>query len=224
MASYRVCTTPDSLQAAADVLLQHSHIILDCEGHSLGEAGGKLSLLNLGVSHEDDGGDEHLSIFVIDVLAFQNDKAKHLIPIFDILKSENIFKIVFDGRMDSSELLHGHGIKLNNVLDLQLADISSREKRGEGIDRQLRRLQGFLPRYELARNPAMYSSVQKLNGMASAAREYDIQGANKRGEHCRALIPLFGIVHPDYLRRRPWQVAQTAHGQNLPSLRSRGHL
>jgi exonuclease 3'-5' domain-containing protein 1 len=183
-ASYRVCTTPESLEAAADVLLQHSHIILDCEGHSLGEVGGKLSLLNLGVSHEDDAGDEHLSIFVIDVLAFQNDKEKHLIPIFDILKSENIFKIVFDGRMDSSELLHGHGIKLNNVLDLQLADISSREKRGEGIDRQLQRLEGFLPKYELARNPTMYSSVQRLNGMGSAMREYGIPGANKRGERC----------------------------------------
>lgn len=183
MASYRVCTTLESLQAAADVLLQHSHIILDCEGHKLGEVGGKLSLLNLGVSHEDDEGDEHLSIFVIDVLAFQNDKAKHLIPIFDILKSESIFKVVFDGRMDASELFHGHGIKLNNVLDLQLADISSREKRGEGIDRQLRRLQGFLPPYELARNPAMYTSVQRLNGMASAIREYGIKGADKRGEH-----------------------------------------
>jgi exonuclease 3'-5' domain-containing protein 1 len=184
MASYSVCTTPESLQVAAGVLLQHSHIILDCEGHSLGGAGGKLSLLNLGVSHEEDGGDEHLSIFVIDVLAFQGDKSKHLIPIFDILESVDVFKIVFDGRMDSSELLHGHGIKLNNVLDLQLADISSREKRGEGIDRQLRRLAGFLPKYELARNPTMYSSVQKLNGMASAMREYGIQGANKRGERC----------------------------------------
>jgi exonuclease 3'-5' domain-containing protein 1 len=117
------------------VLSQHSHIILDCEGRTLGAAGGKLSLLNLGVSQEDDDGDEHLSIFVIDVLAFQKNKAVHLAPIFDILKSEDIFKVVFDGRMDSSELLHGHGVKLNNVLGLQLADVLSREKRGEGAER-----------------------------------------------------------------------------------------
>lgn len=182
-ASYRVCTTVESLRIAAQVLSQHSHIVLDCEGRTLGIVGGKLSLLNLGVVHDTEEGEEHLSIFVIDVLSFQRDRVHYLTPIFDILKSEEVYKIVFDGRMDASELLHGHGVQLKNVLDLQLADILSREKRKEDVDQQMRRFAGFLPKQELTRNRSLYLCVHKLNGMGSAMREYGIDGAKKRGEH-----------------------------------------
>jgi len=178
--SYRVCSTVASLTAAVDVLSEHSHIFLDCEGRTLGLVGGKLSLLNLGVVDDTEDGEQHLSIFVIDILAFQGARSHHLIPVFDILKSEEVFKVVFDGRMDASELLHGHGVQLLNVLDLQVADILSREKRGEDVDQQLQRLAGFLPKSELGRNPSFYYCVQKLNGMASAMREHGIEGGKKR--------------------------------------------
>jgi exonuclease 3'-5' domain-containing protein 1 len=180
MASYRLCATPSSLRAAAQVLSEHSHIILDCEGRNLGDAGGILSLLNLGVVHEDDEGDEHLSIFLVDVLSFQGEKAHYLTPIFDMLKSDDVFKIVFDGRMDFSELFHGHGVELRNVLDLQLVDILSREKRGEGLSQQLQRLTVFLPRQEIARNRPLYLGIQKLNNMAWAMQEHGIKNAKKR--------------------------------------------
>ncbi|KIM24703.1 hypothetical protein M408DRAFT_331672 [Serendipita vermifera MAFF 305830] len=179
-ASYRICNTPESLAAAVRVLSQHSHIFLDCEGRNLGTVSGKLSLLNLGVAHATDDGEQRLLIFLIDVLAFPKDRAHHLSPIFDIMSSEKVFKIVFDGRMDASELLHGHRVQLNNVLDLQVADILAREKRGESRDQQLQRLRGFLPKHELARNPDMYLYVHKLNGMGSAMREYGIDEGKKR--------------------------------------------
>ena len=188
MASYRVCTTPESLRTAVATLSQHSHIIFDCEGHTLGEAGGKFSLLNLGVAHEDEQGDESLSIFVIDVLSFQNGGESHLAPVFDILKSDKIFKVMFDCRMDASELLHGHAVQLTNVLDLQLADVVSREKRGEGFDRQLQHLVGFLPRHELSRNPSQYRSVHKLSNMDFAMKEYGIGYTMKRGEYSTTLL------------------------------------
>jgi hypothetical protein len=180
-----LCNTPESLRAALDTISGHTHVFFDCEGRTLGEAGGKLSLLNLGVVQEEDRG-QRPSVFLIDILAFQGLNSHHLVPIFDLMSSETVFKVVFDGRMDASELLHGHGVQLKNVLDLQVADILSREKRGEGIEGQLGRLVGFLRQEEITRNRALYLQVQKINGLNSAMQEHGV-GSNAKGCELRFL-------------------------------------
>lgn len=176
-----LCNTPETLRAAFDAISGHSHVFLDCEGHTLGEVGGKLSLLNLGVV-PGEGGERRPSIFLIDILAFQGPKSHHLVPIFDIMRSETVFKVVFDGRMDASELLHGHGVQLRNVLDLQVADILSREKRGESVQERLGRLVGFLRQEEITQNRSLYLQVQKLNGLKSAMEEHVFGINDKRCE------------------------------------------
>jgi exonuclease 3'-5' domain-containing protein 1 len=173
-----LCSTPESLRAALETLSGCSHVFLDCEGHTLGAVGGKLSLLNLGVVLDRDG-ERRLFTFLIDTLAFQGSNYRHLVPIFDILRSEVVFKVVFDGRMDASELRHCHGVQLRNVLDLQVADILSREKRGESLEKRLGRLVGFLPEHEIRRNRALYLQVQKLNGLESALEEHGVPSDGK---------------------------------------------
>lgn len=171
-----LCATPESLRAAVQALAGHTHVFLDCEGQTLGVVGGKLSLLNLGVVDRDRS--SRLQTFLIEVLAFQGSMAQQLNPIFDLLRSEQVFKVVFDGRMDASELLNGHGVQLKNALDLQVADIASREQH-ESVDRRLQRLVGFLPQYEVNRNRALYLQVQRLNGLDYAMIEHGVHSGGK---------------------------------------------
>ena len=184
-----LCSTPESLRVAIQALSEQTHIFLDCEGQTLGEVGGKLSLLNLGVTPIKSP--FRLQTFLIDMLAFEGNKYHHLVPIFDILRSETIFTVVFDGRMDASELLHGHGVQLKNVLDLQVADMASREKRRESVEQQLQRLVKFLPQNEITRNRTLYLQVQKLNGLESATNEHSLYSGSK-GRESR---PLFLAMH-----------------------------
>jgi exonuclease 3'-5' domain-containing protein 1 len=186
-----LCNTPESLRAAFDAISGHTHIFLDCEGQTLGEVGGKLSLLDVGVVQEEDS-ERRLSVFLIDVLAFQGPNSHLLVPIFDIMRSETVFKVVFDGRMDASELLHGHGVQLNNVLDLQVADVLSREKRGESVEGRLQRLVGFLRREEITRNRGLYLQVQKLNGLKWAMEEHGLR-CNDNG--CELRLFEYGRDH-----------------------------
>ena len=121
------------------------------------------------------------SVSLIDALAFQGSNPHLLVPFFDIICSETIFKVMFDGRMDASELLHGHGVQLRNVLDLQVADIVSREKRGEDIEKQLKRLEAFLSWRDL-KERSLYLQVQKLNSLDSAMEEHGVLNDRKGGE------------------------------------------
>lgn len=170
-----LCSTPESLQTVLQALSGQTHVFLDCEGKTLGEAGGKLSLLNLGVVNQNN----RLQTFLVDVLAFERSNSRYLAPIFEMLRSEEVFKVMFDGRMDASELLHGHGVRLRNVLDLQVADVASRERRGESDNGRLQRLIGFLPQQEINRNRSLYLQVERLNNLDYATVEHGVPGGNK---------------------------------------------
>ncbi|PVF93120.1 hypothetical protein CPB86DRAFT_768345 [Serendipita vermifera] len=176
--SFHLCDSVGKLQMAIHALSTASMVYLDCEGDHLGQSGGSLSIISLGVI-EPRQGEWCLSIFLIDVLAFHDRGIGFLYPIFFILQSDAIVKVVFDGRMDASEFLHGYGIMLRRVLDLQIADIVSRETRGETQVMQLNRLKSSLPRRELLKNESLLKSVHKLNGLVSALTEHGIMAGSK---------------------------------------------
>lgn len=87
-----------------------SPVYLDCEGRDLGRISGKLGLVQLSIEDK---------IYLVDVIAFPENIA----TLKDILENPVLEKVVWDGRMDYSELWHGHGISVNPVLDLQLVRI-----------------------------------------------------------------------------------------------------
>jgi len=99
------------------------NMLLAFHGKGVGNVGGNLSLLQIGLPSK---------TFIVDALAFHDDMGR-LAP---FLQSRNILKVVWDGRLGYAELWHRYGIRLENVLDLQLVylhdryDLSARKSVG----------------------------------------------------------------------------------------------
>jgi len=168
-----LCDVDAVLTEALPNIRASSALILDCEGVNLGERGGSLSLINLKTTHPS------LSrTYLIDVVRLSSAALQ---PIFDLLRSSSVLKVVFDGRMDFSALYHDYGVELQGVLDLQLVDVASRRVRGGGEDqdKQLHRLGGYLHRGEINGNKSLYVDVHKLSGLAECVREHGATGSEE---------------------------------------------
>ena len=159
------CDTAAKCQSAAAALEGSPALVLDCEGHNLGVSGGRLSLILLrGVTADS-------RTYIIDVTQLSPTSIS---PILDLLCSPTIRKVVFDGRMDFSALYHELGVKLQNVLDLQLVDIMSRFARGEGWETQRKRLRSYLKTDELKTRPQLYAQVHRLNSLDGCIAEHTV--------------------------------------------------
>jgi len=196
MANYTICDTPSKLDVALAELRSATHIALDCEGRDLGQKEGKLSLISVSPIRSET---ENHPIFLVDAVAL-DDRA--LGPLFDLLRSEKPIKVVFDGRMDYSELAHRHNVQLKGVIDIQLADVRSRESRGEGREGQHRRLSPYIHRAQINGQPNAYANVHRLNSLSSCANEHAVQVASGEGDvsipQRRASKPVF---HGRWLER-----------------------
>lgn len=162
---YILCVDDRSFEDAIDAIKSSSELILDCEGENLGHQGSSLSLISVRTIDS-----ESSKTYLFDAISLTNDTLR---PLFDILQSHSVTKIVFDGRMDFSELYHGRGVDLHNVLDLQLVDVDSRRQRGEDEDDQLARLCPYLHRQEIMGQASSYSKVQKLCGLKQCLQEHN---------------------------------------------------
>lgn len=164
---YILCDDPTSVAAAVTVMNASNVIFLDCEGHTLGSPGGRLSLINCRASGQS---------FLIDVEQMtQSNFRDHLSPLFEVLSDPARPKVVYDGRMDFAELYHGQGVHLHNVLDLQVVDITSRTRRGLEKADQMARLRTYIPKWEWSRHQAWYKDVHKLNGLFASLKEFGIE-------------------------------------------------
>lgn len=164
--SYTVCDDATTVANAVEVLQPCRYIAFDCEGRKLGREGGCLSIISLCAIPST--GTQKAHIFLIDVMALDTETVR---PIFDLLSSQEHVKIMFDGRMDWSELYHRSDVQLTQVLDLQLADIDSRSKRGERLHEQLCRISSF---FYGGLNQDSYNMVHRLNGLEFCAKEHNI--------------------------------------------------
>lgn len=182
---YILCADDQSLADAIRALSVSSYMALDCEGRDLGEKGGALSLISLRTLAP-----EPAHTYIIDVVSLGNDKLR---PVFDIIGSSSQTKIVFDGRMDFSELYHGHNVSIEGALDLQLADVHSRQQRGEDEGAQLRRLSPFLHRGEINGQRSSYRAVQRLNSLDSCIKEHNVDVAGSPSE--KSATFLFHFVY-----------------------------
>lgn len=175
------------------------HCYFGLRGPELRQEGGSLSIIGLRTITP-----ENSTTYLVDVLSLRKDALR---PLFDVIQSSTPTKIVFDGRMDFSELYHWHGTTMHGVLDLQLADIHSRGQRGEDRDDQLHRLSPYLHRREVFGQPNAYTAVQMLCGLDRCLREHDIITDVRRkesGEDDRLIkmksytVP---VNHDDWLER-----------------------
>lgn len=88
-------------------------ILLDFQGQHLGSTDGDLCLFLVGLP---------MKTYVVDAIALE-DRLPKLSP---YLQDRRLRKIVWDGRLGYSEFWHRYGIRLENVLDLQLVYIHER--------------------------------------------------------------------------------------------------
>jgi len=92
-----------------------------------------------------------------------------------MLAEDYPIKVMWDGIMDSSELYHRYNLTLGRVLDLQLADVGSRQIEGEGEDEQFRRLTGPVKPGELRASANCYKQVHRLNSLDKCAEEHKVE-------------------------------------------------
>jgi exonuclease 3'-5' domain-containing protein 1 len=141
---YTLCSTPAAVTDAVAVLHLSEYLVLDCEGKDIGRTDGLLSVICIGTAHA-----EH--IFVFDTLALTRSEPA-MAPLLDLMKNERVCKVVWDGRQDFLEILDNYGVRLGGVLDLQLAEVTSRSAvRGEDDRRRLYRLSSGYLSFQLAK-------------------------------------------------------------------------
>ena len=120
-AAYELCTTRKHVHRALSILSVFPLVVLDCEGRSLGQADGALSLLCLGTPVAGDS--QHVFLFDMQALA-PCPRSRGAIAAF---LERGPIKVCWDGRMDAIEIFHSFGIPLTGVLDLQVVEVVARQ-------------------------------------------------------------------------------------------------
>jgi hypothetical protein len=88
-------------------------ILLDFQGEAIGSTDGDLSILQIGLPRK---------TYIVDAITTPEDINK----LGPFLRDRKLRKAVWDGRLGYSELWHRYGIRLENVLDLQLVYLHER--------------------------------------------------------------------------------------------------
>lgn len=169
-----VCDDEESLQKAISELQSCTTLVLDCEGNNLGVDGGALSLICIRtVTIENATPKTYL---------FDAVRVKSLTPLYSILSSNTVQKIVYDGRMDFCALWYGYRVTLPNTIDLQLVDILSRKMKGETEEMQMKSLMRFFPPAALKdpRKRQKYLNLHILLGLGGCLTENKV-GAGEKG-------------------------------------------
>ena len=158
------CGTVGSVRNAESVLKASQTVFVDSEGVDLGVRGGTLSVRSIGAIPQH--APQRLHISLIDVASVP---LKHLRPVFDLLASSDVTKVVWDGRMDYSALYHDYGVRMRNVIDLQIVDILSRDSR-DTPKQHLKRFNGYVRKDLLTKE--RYARLHRLNGLLRAVQEH----------------------------------------------------
>lgn len=208
-----LCDDAASCTNALISLSSCTTLILDCEGVDLGTAGGELCLLSvqsvrppqlqidLGPAFAANPPFEYPPVYIFDITTLERNN-HDLQPVFHLLTSPSILKIVWDGRMDYSALHHSSElhVDLNHVLDLQLVDLHSRTVRGEGKDDHLKRLRdGCVLARLLDRNDAWwrYRNVRRVSSLLQAVKEHRPEGFERFKKDRGIYIHILSLIlHP----------------------------
>ena len=214
MSSTSLCDTAASLSIALGAISDASHVFLDCEGTQLGTQGGSLSTIAIGLPMAAGG----IKVFIIDAIVLRAS----LQPLFAVLGAETPFKVMWDGRKDSSEFYHRYGVTLRGVLDMQLADVVSRSIRREGESAQFRRLDGTVKPADLRASPQCYGQVHRLNNLDKCATEHGVRlpaAESSLGSYHAFQLHFNKLTFPDF---RTFSMAPEATISNIAQIRSSG--
>ncbi|EKM53235.1 uncharacterized protein PHACADRAFT_197657 [Phanerochaete carnosa HHB-10118-sp] len=155
---YVYCDSPATYASAVWVLRTAPYLILDCEGYNLGRAGGCVTLICVGTPFA-----EH--IFLFDLLS-PLITGRDIYYLLHLLCDPTLLKVVWDGRMDFLEIITSFGVALEGVLDLQVAEVASRQiVRGEGDKDRLERLGRSYISQQLAKRSEQLQDLHAVIGL-----------------------------------------------------------
>ncbi|KAL0958074.1 hypothetical protein HGRIS_000252 [Hohenbuehelia grisea] len=164
---YTLCRTKEAVTRSLKVISAAPHIVLDLEGRDLGAEGGHLSILTVRANDQ---------TFIFDAVVLSGAAMK---PLFAVLAADQPAKIMYDGRRDWCELYHAYGVEIGGVLDMQIADITSRSVRRETRQGQLERLIWPLPRGIVMKRSDVFKHVHRLLSLQVCLTEHGITSAKK---------------------------------------------
>ncbi|KAK1217810.1 hypothetical protein PQX77_019516 [Marasmius sp. AFHP31] len=137
-----VCDTEEGFAKAISELRTYDTLILDCEGEELGALGGALSIISIRGVYSTSSSPPKTFLFDLVCLVPPGGPTSLLGPLFDLLSSTTIRKVVYDGRMDFCAIWFGYGATLSNVVDLQVAEVK-RKMSTENVEVRMRHLGRF---------------------------------------------------------------------------------
>jgi exonuclease 3'-5' domain-containing protein 1 len=180
MATYTYCTTARSVCEAVSILKQSEILAVDTEGEEIGKTEGKLSIISVGSV-------DAVNIFLFDIVALARPEADlngGIRPLLTLLTSPKFLKLMWDGRQDYFEIYELYGVKMVNVLDLQVVELFSRwEKRREKEKhRKIRISKGFFGYAPVRNNPELYEGMHLVSGMQKCVEEFGLNTAGKDPE------------------------------------------
>ncbi|TCD69335.1 hypothetical protein EIP91_008091 [Steccherinum ochraceum] len=168
---YIMCNNFADCHFAYQILYRAPFLILDCEGNNLGRAGGCVTLICVGTPLA-----EH--IFIFDTLS-PALSPHDLAPLWNLFSNPLLVKIVWDGRMDYLEIWSTYKVRLEGVLDLQVAEVVSRTTlRGEGEEHRLGRLAAtYFSNNAVQKHKEQYEGINVLIGLQQCCQDCGL------GEH-----------------------------------------
>eukprot|EP00927_Polykrikos_kofoidii_P079668 TRINITY_DN76463_c0_g1_i1.p1 TRINITY_DN76463_c0_g1~~TRINITY_DN76463_c0_g1_i1.p1 ORF type:complete len:326 (-),score=78.29 TRINITY_DN76463_c0_g1_i1:50-1027(-) len=164
--------TVRTARAACERIASHrGPIAVDSEGVALGRDG-KLSLIQIALPR-------YVVIFDVQEIGGESLFGASC-GLGQLLKDSNRVKVFFDCRRDCDTLDKQFALRVENIFDLQIADVILRD---DDEDEQQRRLFGFLHRGSIRGQPQNYENVVKLRSLHEVLGEYGLSGKEKLSQY-----------------------------------------
>ncbi|KDQ53925.1 hypothetical protein JAAARDRAFT_182707 [Jaapia argillacea MUCL 33604] len=179
--SYTLYDTGVAVEQAVTHLMASPFVLLDCEGRDLGTSGGALSLICIGTSKAE-------TIYLFDVPTLSQGGAS-ITPLFELLRSKEVKKVMWDGRMDFIAILDAFGVGIENVVDLQVAEVVSRGiVRGEEEKQRLRRLASNFFGFQAVKvDPKRFEGIHLAIGMQKCLDQNKLGGGIEKDPEVTAM-------------------------------------
>ncbi|EEH60389.1 uncharacterized protein MICPUCDRAFT_38106 [Micromonas pusilla CCMP1545] len=172
-------------------------IAVDCEGVAMSRIG-RVTLVQIAVPNE--------RVYLFDVQALgseacfergggggggeekdENNATNRSVTLKSVLEDASITKLMFDCRVDSDALYHQHGIALNGVFDIQLADVAARRAASQSVA-LLSGVPKCAARHLGKGAAAEANALAAFDGVVDAAAGPDAAAISRVSEHLKSKV------------------------------------
>jgi exonuclease 3'-5' domain-containing protein 1 len=176
----------EQVLSAVDFLKQSTFVYLDTRGVNVGYTDGRLSLICLGT----------FQLEVLHIFIFYNSPVTGLAPtvapvdssidneppalpafksLFDLLSSEQMTKVMWDGRSDYVEVRDRYGVGVQSIIDLQIVELVSRfEIRTESPTEHFERVAKRFSHRNAGKHNVVTREIHILSPMQEYAQQHNI--------------------------------------------------